>query len=136
MCDDAHISALAAYATHPGQFGSKLYPGTAEECAVMLRRANEKSLWARYPRDADELFEATFAFDREAARRALRASSVEIIKSAHCFAYQACETNDWEGSEAHRVITRIIDRAVHDVPGYDDANWGEPRTEQRRSIGR
>lgn len=47
-----------------------------------------------------------------------------ILKACDCYDYQACETDDYDQSIARRIIDRIRDRAIHSLPGYEDAPWG------------
>ena len=58
------------------------------------------------------------------SEHAARLSPVEIIKAAHCYAYQACEHREWEGSKAAKRLQCVIDEATRKLPGYDDAAWG------------
>lgn len=50
-------------------------------------------------------------------------SSVQIIKACHCYDYQACETDEYEGSEAQKIIKGIVYYESHNIPGYDKAQW-------------
>lgn len=52
-----------------------------------------------------------------------------ILKQAACFDYQACEHDDWEGSQTKGLIDAISERckaqgAVEEGPKYDAAPWG------------
>lgn len=48
---------------------------------------------------------------------------VEIIKACNCYSYQACETPDWEKTEAHAIMTALRERAIRQLPGYEEATW-------------
>jgi hypothetical protein len=48
---------------------------------------------------------------------------VEIIKLVNCLDYQSCETDNWEITEAHTILEAIKERAIHLLPGYDEAEW-------------
>ena len=50
-------------------------------------------------------------------------SAVEIIKACHGYAYQACEADGWEQSEAFAILDGIQDAAMRALPGYDEAAW-------------
>lgn len=123
ICDDCHISALAAYAVRERLWKNQR-PGwertDAEALAELLHAENVKSVNARY----ESSDEPAFKFCWKAADR--RLSPVQLIKAAHCFAYQACEHEGWEKSEAHGVIHAIEQHALRDVPGYEQAAWGIP----------
>ncbi len=49
---------------------------------------------------------------------------VEIIKACNCLNYQSCETADWDQTEAHAILDAIRERAIRELPGYDEAEWG------------
>jgi hypothetical protein len=49
---------------------------------------------------------------------------VEVIKACDCYAYQSCETPDWEDTEAYKICRQIREDAIHRLPGYEEAPWG------------
>ena len=51
---------------------------------------------------------------------------VQVIKAAHCYDYQSCEHEGWEGSESYAFIHTLVTRATCELPGYDAAAWGAP----------
>ena len=51
-------------------------------------------------------------------------TALDTIKLAHCLEYQSCEHPEWEMSWARDFLRRVVDTAVHELPGYDDASWG------------
>lgn len=51
-------------------------------------------------------------------------TALDIVKIAHCLEYQSCEHPDWETSWARDFLKRVVDTAIHELPGYDDAPWG------------
>ena len=51
-------------------------------------------------------------------------SQVEIIKLCACYDYQSCETDDWEKTEAHAIMTGLRELAITSLPGYEEATWG------------
>jgi hypothetical protein len=50
----------------------------------------------------------------------------QVIMTAKCFAYQACETNDWERSEAHSYIEALKSLAVESLAHAEGTQWGAP----------
>lgn len=46
-----------------------------------------------------------------------------VLKACHCYGYQACECDDYEQSEAYRIIQAIEERAVRSLPHYATAPW-------------
>lgn len=51
-------------------------------------------------------------------------TALDLVKLAHCLEYQSCEHPEWEMSWARDFLRRVVDTAVHELPGYDDAPWG------------
>ena len=91
----------------------------------MLLDANQKSMFARYPQDRGRvLFEPVTL--KQARQVWMRFDPVQVIKSSHCYRYQACEDEGFEASEANAFIRSLIDRCTHCLIGYDDAEWGNP----------
>lgn len=48
---------------------------------------------------------------------------VQIIKLCDCLDYQSCETDDWESTNAYKILQRIREHAIRCLPGYDEAEW-------------
>lgn len=65
-----------------------------------------------------------------------------ILNGCRCFDYQACETDDYEASLAHRIIEAIQAAAIRALPHIDDAPWeinrkaGEPTVIDLTSLVR
>jgi hypothetical protein len=59
---------------------------------------------------------------------------VQVFKSCDCYAYQTCEHDEWEASEAHTFIQSLRNSAWHALPGYDDAEWGAPELKTIKTI--
>lgn len=89
----------------------------------MLVDANYRSVNERYREDnaPAEPYSYDYRFD------AVPLDPVQVIKTARCLAYQSCDAESWDGSDAERVLRRIIDRAIDMLPGYGDAAWGPPK---------
>ena len=49
----------------------------------------------------------------------------QIVQSAKCYRYQACEHEGWEDCFAHRFIIGLIDSAAQSLVQDDDV-WGAP----------
>lgn len=94
----------------------------ADELGRGLWLANAASVDYRY-RDATSGAEA--AELRAYRHQVKRRDAVAVIKACHCFAYQACETPDWDKSWAKAAVDQIEAVAVRALPGYDAAPWGE-----------
>ena len=54
----------------------------------------------------------------------MKYSKVDILKACDCYDYQACETPDYEQSQAAKIIHKIRMNAIRTMPGYDQAPWG------------
>lgn len=61
-----------------------------------------------------------YQFDDQRAPELL---PVEIIKTGQCLAYNSCDTKDWLTTPAQLLLRQIIDAAINELPGYDEAQW-------------
>ena len=52
-----------------------------------------------------------------------RVSPVQIIKACNCYDYQACETDDYQQTDANRICDAIRASAIDELPGYEEAQW-------------
>ena len=132
MVSDAHIDALVTFAVrHQVSYrvnGSRIdvTKNNAEEIGQMLVDENYRSLNARYSERTEEYFGKAPTY-RLKITRALAVPELEpvvILKQCDCYAYQACETDDWEKTTAFEIIKSIKGAAVSALPGYDAAPWG------------
>lgn len=48
---------------------------------------------------------------------------VQILKACNCYDYQACETNDYNESEARYIVDQIRHLAINALIGYEEAQW-------------
>jgi hypothetical protein len=137
VCSDYHISVLAVYATsrrsdYVYHKDERVDLNDAEEIAGILHAQNVRSVNALYREEE----QAGFIFDRDALRYVTIYSSADVIKSAQCYTYQACETDDYQDTLAHRIIEFIISKAIRRLPGYEDAEWGFTHPGERLAAKR
>jgi len=50
---------------------------------------------------------------------------LQILKNCNCFDYQACEVTEYEKTLAALVINNIRAAAIRNLPGYEEASWGD-----------
>lgn len=143
MCSGRHLAVLASYAVRhcledvPYALRSELerdgyehkpggYMRTVSRVASMLASENLRSIEHRYPGDhsGEQEAYATFEIPRGAESEARSLPALTIIKACHCYAYQSCEHDTWEASQAHALVQAIEAHAVRQLPGYDAAPWG------------
>lgn len=140
MVDTGHIDALINAGLGLGQPGSnlrwftrpvrsdegmdvyrevvrELTPETAGRVGAMLLTENRRSVDYRY--DEEEL-EEVYEFHHYVGHF----DPVAVLKAIDCYEYQACEHPDWPESEAHSFCDSLRKRAIHALPGYDNAPWG------------
>ncbi len=107
----------------------------AADVANMLLRENYRSVSHRYPHESSATLPGPIAgvapFTRKdfAVVRWHSFEPAQVLKSCHCFEYQACETDDWETTEAHAFIAGLKGAACRSVAGYEKAEWGAPAPE-------
>lgn len=129
VCSTDHINAMVSFVATRKIGASirtteKAYnlrePEAYREVAAILYLMNHRAVLQRY---GDKAEEDVVAFP-EWRITSTKFSPVQIIKLCHCYSYQACEANDFEGSEAHRIVSAIEHIAARELPGYADAKWG------------
>lgn len=125
VVSNKHINAMVG-SVHPEYPGDSLWYYFNDEqkffdpqkAGEILLAQNVRSVNARY--HSDEKYEA-FKYNPYDAGRY---SPVQIIKACACYEYQACETGDLEETEAGVINTFIRERAIRNLPGYNEAEWG------------
>lgn len=131
LVSDDHITAVCTFACDPRNLCSVWLNGRRERAAGrhldmfrMLKQANLDSLTARYGDPATEA-------DARLGRLVL--SPIEVVKAVDCLAYQCCEVDEWDETDAARTLESIRGAAITKVAGYDEAPWGiEPGTADYR----
>jgi len=81
----------------------------------MLLDQNTASVNQRYSDDDLKLYTYT-------PPRAWR-TPVEVLKALNCYRYQAGETSDWTGTEAHHFCAALETAVINQLPAYDEAAW-------------
>ncbi len=141
MVDRHHIRYLIEAAKSKGmspygfqwRHGGKTH-GIIEEVplANMLWQENLKSVMARYPDSTkDDLpgpIGETYEFteDNFPTLRWAKFDPAQVVKACDCYAYQSCEHDEWEASEAKAFVDALRVHAARAMPGYDKAEWGAP----------
>ena len=124
ICPDFHINALVTWAANKHGNNSVSYywqgshrplRGDAQRIASVLYAENVRSVNARY-----EACDPAHGFSYVPTSHNLL-NPVDVIKACHGYSYQACETSDWEQTEAHAIIKGIERCAIRALPGYDES---------------
>jgi hypothetical protein len=122
VCSKKHIAAIANYAV-----AKQVWTGTGSakpkdfaSIYKTLAEANVRSVCHRY---ADEDAVGYADFLRAPRCGSVNHSAVEVVKLCDCLDYQSCETDDWRGSDACRLLDNIRSAAIRALPGYDEAKW-------------
>ena len=48
---------------------------------------------------------------------------VDILSMCSCYNYQACETDDYDTTQAARFIRNLVSSMISKLPGFDKAPW-------------
>lgn len=121
IVNDNHISALVRWACRDNlryyrrNTAGVGVAGDEQRIAQLLLDENIKSVNHRY----NEATEQAIVYDAFATDLL----PIQVIKACHCLAYQSCEHDGWETSEAKCILDSIEAAAVRRLPGYDDAEW-------------
>lgn len=87
---------------------------TAGAVGAMLLAQNRRSVNYRYAEsDIEEPYTHAPSSPRE---------PVELLKAISCYEYQACETPDWEDTEAARFCQALRAHLIRQLPGYDEGD--------------
>lgn len=134
LVTDTHINALVTVAL--GNSGARywdLYSKSsvtittmnAQSVGKVLMDENVRSVTHRYAHIQDHV-EKCHAYAESYRFRKFRGalSVAEVAKACDCYSYQACETDDWQGSQAYLIIAAIREHVSADIPGWDKAPWG------------
>lgn len=125
VVSDAHINTLVSWASFSKrevryfwQGGRRHVWNDEKRIASVLYAENVRSVNARYQESTPtDGFQYRFRLGPFPA--------LMIIKACHGYAYQTCETEDWEATEAYAIIKGIEDAAMRALPGYDESpGWG------------
>lgn len=100
-------------ATYYWQSEPHYFGGHTQEIAQKLLDENYRSVNYRYSETSEP--------HRWQAQMVRHLEPVEIIRLCDCYAYQACETSDWHETEAYAIMQYLKQRAIRNLPGYDDA---------------
>jgi len=138
-----HIDALLSFACDLTSYSriDGINTSTATKIGKMLLAENERSVGYRYNEDNPDDMPGTIGqTSRNYKYRYFRLPAEQIKKcvwvlhGCSCFDYQACETPDYEQSEACKLIDKIRRAAIRALPHYDNAPW-EIRREREPMVG-
>ena len=150
MCSPEHFGLLAAFAVNRPDPHTVVIPewrkparqDAAVHVAEQLARENARSLAARYGDDpaqyADTIAEAGVWAALYLTKGGAIAAAVplpRILSYAKCYAYQACESPDWEDTLAFAQIDRIINACGPVVRAPDTWEWTDPSRAAQRAAG-
>lgn len=114
IVEDVHIDALVTYAIGGGPY--RVTEDDPNKIGQMLVNQNCLSVNYRY---GERSTPPQYRF-----RPYLKPlAPVAIIKLSQCYDYQACETDDYDRTEAARLMDAIRSKAIAALPGYDSAPW-------------
>jgi hypothetical protein len=130
LVDPYHIGQIVRYNKDSKPSYSPFSHQDRDAMAQCLAEANLRSIHARYhsshhqmnPFDTDA--EYVRACIDEASRDDLPPlSPIQLLKAIDCLAYQSCEYDGWEYSQAKKYLDDMTHQAVSRLPGYNEADW-------------
>ncbi len=119
---EKHIAALVGYYARMRNFHDSCE--RLDEIGQLLWNENVQSVNFRYNETSEAPpFTYISAYSHSKLLPAISAS-----KQAQCVAYQSCEHDGWEKSEAKEICDAIESHALHEFlrtcPEYNEAPWG------------
>ena len=137
VVDKAHINAMLQFGTSPAyqQYGAfswyyknethYLSRENANEVGQMLLDENVRSVCYRYPDDSMANLpgrnDAEWLLPFKPYHAPNQPTPIDILRMTGSYKYQSCEHPEWEESEAFAFCDALRSRAIHLLPGYDDA---------------
>jgi len=116
LCSEYHINTIVA-----------AIDGDAGDFILMVNE-NLRSLEARYPGRPflKEWKQEAGTYRFRGARSTV--SATQLLKACNCYDYQACETDDYETTDAAAFVKRVREYALaqgakENGPEYDAAGW-------------
>ena len=124
MVSKTHIDSLVQFASKRGidcywnKIKERREPLPPNLLGEILWEANRKSVNCRYTEDIKNE-----PYNYQAVSTLLT-TPIQIIKSCGCLNYQSSDSDDWENSLAKDVLDKIMNEAITELPGYEEAVWG------------
>ena len=113
--------------THNGQTVSLPDFASPDAVGQMLVDEVVRSVAHRYPDDTDSTLpgpaDRYFTEPYILTWQPYRLTATEGLAALRCYEYQACETPDWEQSEAYAFCDSLRHCLINALPGMDDAPW-------------
>lgn len=97
----------------------------ADGIGLLLADQNARSVRYRYADlDAAQIIPDWFGFGRYKWQRPVyRLTALEALSAINCYEYQACETPDYDGTEAKLFCEALRGKLIRNLPGYDGLPW-------------
>jgi hypothetical protein len=84
-------------------------PADATKLGKLLLRENERSVQYRYPNDSNADLPGRIG-ERARNYKFKRDERPNVRMECECYDYQACETDDYEETVAHRIIQAVLEK--------------------------
>lgn len=65
-------------------------------------------------------------FEKQALGREFEFDPIQVYKSASCYEYQSCDTEEWEKTIAFQYVELLRRIAIRKLPEYELCVWGSP----------
>lgn len=121
MVEAAHINALLTF--YGAHCGRTLDTNKATDCGRMLLAENVRSVLTRYPQHSEAHLLRRMVELYEYTADGHELSPEDIISMCDCFDYQACETDDYDVTEAADLVERIRRAAYAELTWPRDGVW-------------
>lgn len=133
LCNEEHIGKLAFAFAQARVPYERDYHKSAGDWAVILAGANWSSVAYRYGHEAmkqmsggTSRYQYANAAIKAAKQIDLALTPLDLIRMADCFAYQSCETPEWQSADYMKGvgnwhIAYFKDAQIGKLPGYENA---------------
>lgn len=91
--------------------------------ANLLKAENVRSVNHCY-KHSEAMQTPPFTGDVALSIGALPVGPLQALKLVLCLEYQSCECDDWESTEAYRLLNKYKNILIGRLAGYDRMSWG------------
>ncbi len=126
MLSRVHIATLAVAIAKAGRC---YFSSDPVAIAHDLWAQNLASLQARYGDDVPETNDPEPKWALGWMQSLRTYSDVVLLKLCACYDYQACETQDYDDTDAAKSVDFLRYRIIDRLPGYGEAPWELPDKE-------
>lgn len=123
IVSDEHIAAIVGSALAHDRWHKTLTITDAVASAHILANENARSVNTRYAHHNQPEDPPTVSAKRIQHYYKNPLTPVQLLKAIQSLDYQSCETDDWNTTQAFKLLQNYQSTAIAALPGYEQAGW-------------